>query len=182
MHVPSNAPTHLNNWPSSSGTSPTTSAKAAPLHAVGSKPPAAAAKSRERVARLLPGLAWSRGASVAVVAAVWAFRILLPATSSFEVFASFCSQKLQSSQIFVCLFMDGVLNLAGQKTGFDDAQDDQVIPAGLGKGVIHISIQQRNARKSITKVQGINPAVDLEKVLKALKKVMHAFSLKFWSL
>ena len=78
--------------------------------------------------------------------------------------------------------MDGVLNLAGQKTGFDEAQDDQVIPAGLGKGVIHISIQQRNARKSITKVQGINPAVDLEKVLKALKKVMHAFSLKFWSL
>jgi translation initiation factor SUI1 len=67
--------------------------------------------------------------------------------------------------------MDGVLNLAGQKTGFDEAQDDQVIPAGLGKGVIHISIQQRNARKSITKVQGINPAVDLEKVLKALKKV-----------
>ncbi len=74
--------------------------------------------------------------------------------------------------------MDGVLNLAGQKTGFDDAQDDQVIPAGLGKGVIHISIQQRNARKSITKVQGINPAVDLEKVLKALKKVTHTLCLK----
>ena len=69
--------------------------------------------------------------------------------------------------------MDGVLNLAGQ-LGFDEPQ--QV------KGVIHISIQQRNARKSITKVQGNNPAVDLEKVLKALKKVMHAFSLKFWSL
>jgi translation initiation factor 1 len=88
------------------------------------------------------------------------------------------NQKLQSSRIFVCLFMDGVLNLAGQKTGFDNAQDDQVIPAGLGKGVIHISIQQRNARKSITKVQGINPAVDLEKVLKALKKVRHVILLE----
>ena len=59
--------------------------------------------------------------------------------------------------------MDGVLNLAGQQ-GFDEPQQ-------VKGGVIHISIQQRNARKSITKVQGIDPAVDLEKVLKALKKV-----------
>jgi translation initiation factor 1 len=83
--------------------------------------------------------------------------------------ASKTSQKLLSSQIIVCLFMDGVLNLGGQTPGFDDANSGDVI--STGKGVIHISIQQRNARKSITKVQGINPAVDLEKVLKALKKV-----------
>lgn len=68
--------------------------------------------------------------------------------------------------------MDG-LHFAGQITGFDDAVKGT-------KGTIHISIQQRNARKSITKVQGIDPAVDLEKVLKALKKVIFLSSFKFF--
>lgn len=68
--------------------------------------------------------------------------------------------------------MDG-LQFAGQITGFDDAVKGT-------KGTIHISIQQRNARKSITKVQGINPAVDLEKVLKALKKVIFSYSYKYF--
>ena len=35
---------------------------------------------------------------------------------------------------------------------------------------IHIRVQQRNGRKSLTTVQGINPKVDLKKVVKGLKK------------
>ena len=37
-------------------------------------------------------------------------------------------------------------------------------------GEIHIRVQQRNGRKSLTTVQGINPKVDLKKVVKGLKK------------
>ena len=36
---------------------------------------------------------------------------------------------------------------------------------------IHIRIQQRNGRKSLTTVQGLADDLDLKKILKALKKV-----------
>merc|ERR1712216_524135 len=36
--------------------------------------------------------------------------------------------------------------------------------------LIHIRIQQRNGRKSITTVQGLSDELDLKKILKALKK------------
>ncbi|KAJ1926408.1 Eukaryotic translation initiation factor eIF-1 [Tieghemiomyces parasiticus] len=36
---------------------------------------------------------------------------------------------------------------------------------------IHIRIQQRNGRKTITTVQGLSSALDLKKILKSLKKV-----------
>lgn len=35
---------------------------------------------------------------------------------------------------------------------------------------MHVRVQQRNGRKSLTTVQGINPKVDLKKVVKGLKK------------
>ena len=38
------------------------------------------------------------------------------------------------------------------------------------KAVVHVRVQQRNGRKSLTTVQGINPKVDLKKVVKGLKK------------
>ena len=34
---------------------------------------------------------------------------------------------------------------------------------------MHVRVQQRNGRKSLTTVQGINPKVDLKKVVKGLK-------------
>lgn len=37
--------------------------------------------------------------------------------------------------------------------------------------VVHIRIQQRNGRKSLTLVQGLASDLDLKKILKALKKV-----------
>ena len=40
-----------------------------------------------------------------------------------------------------------------------------------GKNYVHIRIQQRNGRKSITTVAGLSPELDLKKILRALKKV-----------
>ncbi len=36
--------------------------------------------------------------------------------------------------------------------------------------LIHIRVQQRNGRKCITTVQGLDSALDLKKILKAIKK------------
>mmetsp|Transcript_23247 Transcript_23247/g.65280 ORF Transcript_23247/g.65280 Transcript_23247/m.65280 type:complete len:128 (+) Transcript_23247:34-417(+) len=38
------------------------------------------------------------------------------------------------------------------------------------KSIVHIRVQQRNGRKSLTTVQGINPKIDQKKVLKGFKK------------
>ena len=43
--------------------------------------------------------------------------------------------------------------------------------AGVQEGLIHIRIQQRNGRKTLTTVQGISPDYDLKKIVKACKKV-----------
>ena len=43
---------------------------------------------------------------------------------------------------------------------------------GAGQdGYIHIRIQQRNGRKTLTTVQGISPEFDLKKIVKVAKKV-----------
>lgn len=49
---------------------------------------------------------------------------------------------------------------------FENAGDDDEQSAD-----IHIRVQQRNGRKCITTVQGIDAALDLKKVLKVIKKV-----------
>ncbi len=46
-----------------------------------------------------------------------------------------------------------------------------------GKNYVHIRIQQRNGRKSITTVAGLSPELDLKKILRALKKVRRIVSL-----
>mmetsp|Transcript_4654 Transcript_4654/g.9368 ORF Transcript_4654/g.9368 Transcript_4654/m.9368 type:complete len:110 (-) Transcript_4654:1264-1593(-) len=38
------------------------------------------------------------------------------------------------------------------------------------KGLVHIRLQQRNGRKSLTTVQGLNEKLDLNKITKAFKK------------
>ena len=43
--------------------------------------------------------------------------------------------------------------------------------AGVQEGLIHIRIQQRNGRKTLTTVQGISTDYDLKKIVKACKKV-----------
>lgn len=48
---------------------------------------------------------------------------------------------------------------------FENANDDTDIASD-----IHIRVQQRNGRKCITTVQGLDAALDLKKVLKVIKK------------
>ncbi|CAL5390457.1 unnamed protein product [Camellia sinensis] len=51
---------------------------------------------------------------------------------------------------------------------FSDANDDSAAPGA--KGYVHIRIQQRNGRKSLTTVQGLKKEFSYEKILKDLKK------------
>ena len=50
----------------------------------------------------------------------------------------------------------------------DATNDDQVVT----KGTVHIRLQQRNGRKCITTVSGLDEKLDLSKVTKALKKIL----------
>ncbi|XP_069107544.1 eukaryotic translation initiation factor eIF1-like [Argopecten irradians] len=67
------------------------------------------------------------------------------------------------------------MNIAGQLPG-QLAQSDPFSNQSAGEGgtgsetFIHIRIQQRNGRKTLTTVQGINPQFDLKKIVKACKK------------
>ena len=49
----------------------------------------------------------------------------------------------------------------------DDQNTDDV---NLGQGLIHIRIQQRNGRKTLTTVQGIIDKFDKKKLVRAFKK------------
>ena len=81
-----------------------------------------------------------------------------------------------------------VSNLGGAKDPFGDLDElDKALEADKPKkksskkkedeelggdsgALIHIRVQQRNGRKCITTVQGLDAALDLKKILKALKK------------
>ena len=54
---------------------------------------------------------------------------------------------------------------------FADAEDITASKEKAGSGYVHLRIQQRNGRKSLTTVQGLATDLDLKKILKALKKV-----------
>ncbi|TMW55920.1 hypothetical protein Poli38472_008568 [Pythium oligandrum] len=49
---------------------------------------------------------------------------------------------------------------------FADAKDE----SGLGRGKVHVRVQQRNGRKSLTTVQGLADDLDIKRILKAFKK------------
>jgi len=51
---------------------------------------------------------------------------------------------------------------ADATTGHEDGAD--------GGGMVHIRIQQRNGRKTLTTVQGLSAAFDLKKIVRACKK------------
>jgi translation initiation factor 1 len=53
---------------------------------------------------------------------------------------------------------------------FAGFSDDKASDSATTKNYVHIRIQQRNGRKSLTTVQGINKSYDYKKILKALKK------------
>ncbi|XP_043917892.1 eukaryotic translation initiation factor 1-like [Protopterus annectens] len=51
----------------------------------------------------------------------------------------------------------------------DEAKGDYLLPSGT-EDFIHIRIQQRNGRKTLTTVQGIAEEYDKKKLVKAFKK------------
>jgi len=50
----------------------------------------------------------------------------------------------------------------------DDADDGEL--AKKDADLVHIRVQQRNGRKCITTIQGLNQELDFKKILKAVKK------------
>ena len=60
------------------------------------------------------------------------------------------------------------------KDPFNDWETDETASQ---QGLVHIRIQQRNGRKTLTTCQGIPEEFDLKKILKAFKKVgQHIFT------
>jgi len=62
---------------------------------------------------------------------------------------------------------DAILNLAAYDPFHDASKGDA---AGSQSNVIHIRIQQRNGRKTLTTVQGISDDYDKKKICKTFKK------------
>lgn len=65
---------------------------------------------------------------------------------------------------------DKDLSAGGVSAPFDpfaDAVGDDLV---VTKGIVHIRLQQRNGRKSLTTVQGLDEKLDLGKLTKAFKK------------
>mmetsp|Transcript_1857 Transcript_1857/g.6654 ORF Transcript_1857/g.6654 Transcript_1857/m.6654 type:complete len:112 (-) Transcript_1857:348-683(-) len=55
--------------------------------------------------------------------------------------------------------------------GFDPFQDAEAEDGSASnKNYVHVRVQQRNGRKSLTTVQGLQEGFDYKKVLKAFKK------------
>ncbi|CAI6859794.1 ANL_collapsed_G0045190.mRNA.1.CDS.1 [Saccharomyces cerevisiae] len=52
---------------------------------------------------------------------------------------------------------------------FADTGDDETATSNY----IHIRIQQRNGRKTLTTVQGVPEEYDLKRILKVLKRTLH---------
>ena len=50
----------------------------------------------------------------------------------------------------------------------DAAKGDE---EGVQDGLVHIRIQQRNGRKTLTTIQGLSKEYDLKKIVKSCKKV-----------
>ena len=62
----------------------------------------------------------------------------------------------------------------------DASKDDK--GGAHGENFIHIRIQQRNGRKTLTTVQGVSSLYDLKKIVKACKKVISSISCGWFSL
>mmetsp|Transcript_30904 Transcript_30904/g.69815 ORF Transcript_30904/g.69815 Transcript_30904/m.69815 type:complete len:119 (-) Transcript_30904:615-971(-) len=67
------------------------------------------------------------------------------------------------------------LSSLGQKSndpfaGLDPLADEEEAQPTSKSDLIHIRVQQRNGRKCITTVQGLPDALDMKKIVKAIKK------------
>ncbi|XP_064598546.1 eukaryotic translation initiation factor eIF1-like [Liolophura sinensis] len=66
--------------------------------------------------------------------------------------------------------MTDIKNLPTSSDPFADAAKDNDSGGDVQQGLIHIRIQQRNGRKTLTTVQGLSSAYDLRKIVKVCKK------------
>lgn len=67
--------------------------------------------------------------------------------------------------------LDNLLPTGPALGGFDPFAEDSIdTKKADNKDYVHIRVQQRNGKKSLTTVQGLPKAFDLKKILKALKK------------
>jgi translation initiation factor 1 len=61
-----------------------------------------------------------------------------------------------------------------QTSAFDDTDitktQDSAITSGTKQKDVHIRVQQRNGRKCITTLQGLNPKLDFDRMAKEFKK------------
>ncbi|KAI8836177.1 putative RNA-binding protein eif1AD [Chytriomyces hyalinus] len=64
--------------------------------------------------------------------------------------------------------MSGLQNLIAKDPFADIGDGDDI--GDVQQGYIHVRIQQRNGRKTLTTVQGLAAEIDPKKVLKAFKK------------
>uniref|UniRef100_A0A4W4G8F0 SUI1 domain-containing protein n=1 Tax=Electrophorus electricus TaxID=8005 RepID=A0A4W4G8F0_ELEEL len=74
--------------------------------------------------------------------------------------------------------MSAIQNLQTFDPFADATKGDDRLPAGT-EDYIHIRIQQRNGRKTLTTVQGIADDYDKKKLVKAFKKVGCPFIYSF---
>lgn len=58
--------------------------------------------------------------------------------------------------------MANIQNLNKPRDAFEQLEDEE----GSTQGFVHIRIQQRTGRKTITTVQGIDPKYDLKKIVR----------------
>lgn len=87
----------------------------------------------------------------------------------------FCTQP----GFFLSLICFCFLNLCLPDPFADATKGDDRLPAGT-EDYIHIRIQQRNGRKTLTTVQGIATDYDKKKLVKAFKKVLQLFLCISW--
>lgn len=89
----------------------------------------------------------------------------------FETFiflSTLCPHCLSASWLLQCYC---VLSSSSPDPFADATKGDDRLPAGTDD-YIHIRIQQRNGRKTLTTVQGIAADYDKKKLVKAFKKVL----------
>ncbi|KAK1407025.1 hypothetical protein QVD17_38635 [Tagetes erecta] len=80
-----------------------------------------------------------------------------------------CDFRKQQSFIQIKFMVDIEVQIPSAFDPFADVDQDSGGGAGI-KEYVHIRIQQRNGRKSLTTVQGLKKELSYEKILKDLKK------------
>nr|PIM04475.1 putative translation initiation factor SUI1 [Toxoplasma gondii COUG] len=109
------------------------------------------------------------------------FYLLLTATKNESRFSKeaaifFFDAQKQLGAFRPCLSQDFLMSVEVHNFGISDpfANDtSQFSVGGSSTHLIHIRNQQRNGRKSVTTVQGLDKALDLKKMVRALKKELN---------